>query len=379
VRTAGRPTIVFAGGGTGGHLFPSLAIVEHLELRRGETAPDVHFVCSDRSIDLRILAKAGVAYTPLALHGMPGSIIGRAGFAAKLLRATGQARRLLRGVDAGLVIAMGGFISAPVARAAKKLGLPVMLVNLDAVAGRANRWLARRADRVLSVYAQPGLPGQFETIDFPLRQCVVGRSEPAEARTALDLKPEPPTLLITGASQGARTMNQACEALARRGALREWQVLHLAGAGNVDSVQRAYREQGVCGRVLPFLEQMHLAWSAADLAISRAGAGSVAEVTINAVPTVFMPYPFHRDRHQRRNVEPLERMGGAGSVDDHADPRRSADHLEPVLASLRVVAAARRAMREKLAAQPSANGAAHLAEIARTMLEQHPTPTGGRR
>lgn len=373
--SAGR-TIVFAGGGTGGHLFPSLAIVEHLALRRGESAPDVHFLCSDRPIDERILAKAGVPFTSLAIHGLPGSIVGKLGFATKMLRATGHARSVLQRVDAGLVVTMGGFVSAPAARAARKLGLPVMLVNLDAVAGKANRWLAGRADRVLSVYAQPGLPGQFETIDFPLRECVVGRTEPNEARAALDLRSDQPTLLVTGASQGAQTVNQAMEALARREALSDWQVLHLAGEGNVDSVERAFQEQGVRGRVLPFLEQMHLAWSAADLAISRAGAGSVAEVTINAVPTVFMPYPFHRDKHQRRNVEPLEREGAAIIVDDQADPRLNADHLEPVLASLRADEAARRSMREKLVAQPVDNGAAYLAGVARTLLGQHGRPAG---
>lgn len=370
-RAAEGGALVFAGGGTGGHLFPSLAVVEQLALRRGEPTPPVHFICSDRPIDRRVLDKAGVAYTPLSIGGVPASLARKAAYPFRFLAATGRSRRTLEAVDAAVVVAMGGFISAPVGRAARKLGLPVIRVNLDAVAGKANRWLVGARDRLFSVYDQPGLAGQFETIGYPLRRCVIGRSDPAEARAALGLKPEPATLLITGASQGARTINQAAEALARRGALRPWQVLHLAGEGNVESIQRAYREAGVNGKVLAFLEEMHLAWSAADLAISRAGAGSVAEVRANAVPTLFMPYPYHADEHQRQNASPLEKAGAAVIIDDHVDPQLNADQLEQALAALRSDEASRRAMRDRLAELSFENGAARLAEAAVELRDRH--------
>lgn len=361
--------IVFAGGGTGGHLFPSLAVAEHLALRHGEPTPPTHFICSARPIDEQVLTKAGVDFTPLPLTGMPASMMGKARFGLQLMRATRRSAALLRQHNAGVVVAMGGFVSAPVAWAARKLGLAVMLVNLDAVAGKANRRLAGRADRVFSVHDQPGLTGQFETIGFPLRSCVVGRGDAAAARAALNLKPDLPTLLVTGASQGARTINQALEALARRGALRDWQVLHLAGEGNVESLERAYREHKVRGKVLAFVDRMHLAWDAADLAISRAGAGSVAEVEANAVPTVFMPYPFHRDQHQRHNVEVLEKVGGAVVLEDQIDPQANADQLEPTLASLLVDAASREGMRRRLREREPSNGAARLAEAAVELLD----------
>lgn len=367
--------IVFAGGGTGGHLFPSLAVLEHLTLRRGEPTPPHHFICSARPIDAQVLSRAGVPFTPLPLTGTPGSLAGKARFALQLLLATRRAAALLRRINAGVVVAMGGFVSAPVAWASRKLGLPVLLVNLDAVAGKANRRLASKADRVFSVHDQPGLPGQFETVGFPLRACVIGDGDQAAAREALNLKPEQPTLLVTGASQGARTINQAIEALTRRGALHGWQVLHLAGEGHVDSLQRAFREHNVQGRVLAFLDEMHLAWDAADLAISRAGAGSVAEVQANAVPTVFMPYPYHRDEHQRRNVAPLEQAGAVAVVEDQIDPQVNADQLEPMLAALLADPASRQMMRRRLRERAWENGAARLAEAAAGLLDRSSNTT----
>src|SRR5690606_34808033 len=146
---------------------------------------------------------------------------------------------------------------------------------------------------------------------------------PAQAREALGLAPDQPVLLVTAGSQGAATINRMMMALVKhpqgRAALADWQVYHLSGAREREAVERAYAEAGVAARVEPFCQRMGLAWRSAELAISRAGAGSVAEVLANAVPTIFMPYPYHKDQHQRLNALPLADAGGAVLVQDHID------------------------------------------------------------
>jgi len=353
-------TIVFAGGGTGGHLYPSLAIAERLAER--DDAPGMHFVCSAKPLDAEILTKAGRTFTPVPVVGFASNPLRWPMFAGRLLRSVHVARCTLAVREARAVVAMGGYVSDPVVTAARRLNIPVMLVNLDAVAGRANRRVARRADAVFSVYESPGLGRPATVVGFPVRRAAIGDTQPAAAREQLGLKPNKTTLLITGASQGAKTVNEAMIELAVRGALGEWQVLHLAGPGNAADVEAAYNQHGVDAKVLAFCDAMGLAWAAADAAISRSGAGSAAEVVANAVPTIFMPYPYHADEHQRHNVQRLADDEAAVIVRDTKDAKANADALEPVLNELMSDASRRDAMREALQAHQREDGAAVLAD-----------------
>ncbi len=364
-----RPTIVFAGGGTGGHLMPSLAVAERLAEQADALKvelPRVHFVCSAKALDAELLRKARQAFTPLGVVGLGGNPVGWPRFVVKQLKAIHVARCDLAMREAGCVVSMGGYVSSPVVVAARRLNLPVILVNLDAVAGKANRRLARRADRVFSTQGRAGLPGEVMPVGFPIRRAALADRDVAASRRALGLDPDRPTLLITGASQGAMTVNQALIELTRNGFFapfreRGWQVLHLAGAGHVDPVAAAYREHQVDATVLPFCDTMGLAWGAANLAVSRAGAGSAAEVRANTVPTIFMPYPFHRDEHQRHNVADLAELGAAEIVADRRDPVANAQTLGPILGELMTNDVRRKAMRTEL--QRLATGQRDGAEV----------------
>ncbi len=314
--TCESSAVVFAGGGTGGTVGPGVAIAERLRDLRPEI--DIRFLCSDRSVDRRLLDPDGWALSRMSARSP--SIRPRP--AMNFLRGWFSTRRSTGRILAGLpgrcrVVALGGFVAPPVVREAVSRRIPVDLVNLDAVAGRANRWIGRRASRVFSA-VPTDLELAHPPVGVPLRRACLPSGTPAEARVQLGLSNDRRTLLVTGASQGARSLDRFIVDQMRVGdpVWQGWQVLHLA-AGEIDSLADAYRSAGIPAVVLPFLERMGLAWTASDFAISRGGASSVAEISASRTPAIIVPYPWHKDRHQARNASSLE---ACGAVEIREDP-----------------------------------------------------------
>ncbi|NBX26084.1 MAG: hypothetical protein EBQ99_08565 [Planctomycetes bacterium] len=366
---AGRRTVAFAGGGSGGHLSPGLAIAERLlELEPGRSTL---FLCSDRPVDALMLGEAGARFEPMPAR--PPSWHPRR--ALRFLRgwfATGSATRTaIRRLDVGQVISLGGFVSAPVVRRARAMGVPVTLINLDVTPGRANRSVARWAQRVWSAVPARGLPGwDGHVLGFPVRRSAIAPGDAAQCRVQLGLEPTRHTLLVTGASQGATSLNRFMPhfAEAMPELLKGWQVLHLAGTlpeALLQSWRDRYAAAGVRALVLPFLHRMGLAWGAADVALSRAGANSVAEAEINRVPCLFVPYPHHRDLHQRENARALVEAGAAAIALDAVIPSDNMAVMGRLLESLLSDGPARDRMHAALAARPRVDAAM---EIARRLL-----------
>ncbi len=338
-------------------MYPSLAVAERL----GD-AVEPRFFCSLKAVDGRVLEPTGYRYTRLSVRGLGGNPLGWPGFLYRFKSSQWVARQELREAGARCVVAMGGYVSGPVVYAARGLGVGVLLVNLDATAGRANRRLAPMADRVLSVYDEPGLGVAYEKIGFPIRDAAraTERREAGEGGK--------PTLLVTGASSGAKTINEAMMELAERGELGEWKVIHLTGMGRAEDVRRVYGERGVEAEVHEYVDGMGELWGRADAAVSRAGAGSVAEAVANGVPTVFVPYPYHKDAHQRLNVERYERAGAAVCLTDAIDRRENADRLGRVLREMRGERAVLAGMRDKLRAFAGEDGAEAIAGAVRAVM-----------
>lgn len=357
---------LFAGGGTGGHIFPALAIAE--QIRAVDPAARCVVLCSDRPLDAEILKKEGTEF-----HVIPAKPLGvRPRPLLKFLRSWGPAvrgsRQVIRRVrDEGRniqVVAMGGFVAAPAAQAATAEHVPLTLVNMDAIPGRANRWIARRAGHIVTSLPAPG-------IDWPqvppiVRAGALSAGDARACREALNLDPARSTLLVTGASQGARSINRLLMRLVadHARAFAGWQVIHQTGAGEDRPVREAYAREGIPALVQPFFDGMGLAWGAADFAVSRAGAGSVAEAWANHVPAVFLPYPYHKDQHQRHNARPLEEAGGAVIAEDLIDDfaNASGDAGKSVL-DLLGSDSRRRAMRAALLRLGPADGARQIAEL----------------
>ena len=356
--------VLFAGGGSGGHISPGLAIAERLR----EVDPEAHplFVCSNRAIDATMLRDAGEEFVPVTATPPSSRPLAAARFVWNFRHSKGVIRKLIRARNVQRVVTLGGFVAAPAVSAANACNIPVLLVNLDTPPGQANQWMARRSEEVISAIELPSFPGfASRVVGMPIRKGTIAPFESRECRARLGLDPKLQTLLITGASQGSTSINSFVLSLA--GASPElfqgWQVLHLAGHGADQQVREAYRRVGVNAVVEPFLNQMGLAWGSADLAISRAGASSVAEVAQNAVPTLFLPYPHHKDMHQRHNAQPLVDLGGAVMEVDRIETAANLEHLGPVVANLMNNASVRNAMQAALRAHNFPDAARTIAQM----------------
>lgn len=363
---ASRPVVLLGGGGTGGHIFPNLAVVERLRERGLEFQP--HLIVSRRAVDRRIAETAGLGYTAIDALPLRGNPLTWPGFLWRWGASVRAVKRLARERDAAAALVTGGFVSGPVVRACARAGVPCAVVSLDVVPGRANRFMARRADRVFAVREHPDWPTATR-IGMPLRRSAIGGGDAIAARLELGLIPDRRTLLVFGGSQGAQTIDRMMIELAGRsgsslvGALRDrGQVYHVAGGEMCGAVESAYRSAGVPARVVTFCDRMGSAWSAATMAVARAGAGSVSEAWAGAVPCVFLPYPFHKDQHQRLNAQPLVDLGGAAMVNDQIDAVRNADGVGPEIERVMFDDAAREAMASRLRQNPPGDGAAVIAE-----------------
>ena len=302
------PRVVIAGGGTGGHLYPGLALADALVAR--DVA--VTFVGTAGGIEARVVPAAGYP-----LHLLPGRQLrgGGAGRAAiGLVTAAGAALRgigLLGTIGPMLVIGVGGYASVAVVVAAAARRIPTVLLEQNVVPGAANRLLARLARRVCVGFA--------ESVAFFPAGRAVHTGNPVRADL---LRPRPPRdrpgLLVFGGSGGAHRVNEATvDALQALGPVaRGLHIVHQTGAADLETIRARYAAIGVTVRVEPFITDMGAAYAAADLVIGRAGAMTCAEVTAVGLPAILVPYPYAADDHQRRNAEVLVRAGAAEMIPD---------------------------------------------------------------
>jgi UDP-N-acetylglucosamine--N-acetylmuramyl-(pentapeptide) pyrophosphoryl-undecaprenol N-acetylglucosamine transferase len=312
--TMEKPTagsfIAIACGGTGGHLFPGLAVAEILR----ESGCDIALLISPKEVDQEaVKALVGFEIITLPAVALQGGrfarFLGGAWKSYRLCRARFQKRR------PAAVLAMGGFTSAPPILAGKRAGAVVFLHEANAIPGRANRWLAPWVDEVFVTFPEAAgrLSARRSTVaGMPVRP-QFKPVDPAACRMALGLAPDKPVLLVTGGSQGASGINElvrhSVPALARR--IPGLQFLHLSGAKDAEVLRAAYASEKCRARVLPFLTEMELALGAATLAVSRAGASSLAEMAAMRTPSILIPYPSAADNHQFHNARFLENLGAA--------------------------------------------------------------------
>jgi UDP-N-acetylglucosamine--N-acetylmuramyl-(pentapeptide) pyrophosphoryl-undecaprenol N-acetylglucosamine transferase len=354
---SGTRWVVFAGGGTGGHLFPALAVVE--ALRRQPEPIDVSFFCTRRPIDRELLGEAGVEALPLSVRPLSMRPWHWPRFWWRWRESVALCKRVFYRRRPAAVVGAGGYASGPPVHAALALGIPTFVLNPDAVPGRANRYLGSRSG-LSGIFAQwevtrrcfpAGSP--VEVTGCPVRPAfrAARRANLAGVLASFGLEPGRRTLLVTGASQGARTINEALALLAGRLDWTGWQVLHLAGPADVGRVSQAFARLGrqsarptLKACVLPFTNRMPEAMAAADLVVSRAGASTLAEIQAVGKPSILLPYPYHRDQHQRHNAMVLVEAGAAVWLEDARDGSQNADRLGPVLGQLMKDDARREAM-----------------------------------
>ncbi len=320
-------TVVIAGGGTAGHVFPAIAVAQ--ELRRLDPELEPVFVGVDDRLEATLVPEAGFRLHHIEAASIPRRLSPRlATVPFALRRSVRRCAEILREERAGAVVTFGGYVSFPVARAAWREQLPLIVHEQNAVPGLANRVAARWADTVAVTF--PGSADRFRhpertaVTGDPVREDVCGldlEGARAEARVRLGLDPDRTTLLVFGGSQGARRINQAIIDAHERWELAGLQVLHAAGRSAYDEVAPAWAaardaHPGPPGQVVPFIDQMADAYAAADVVLCRAGATSIAELTVLGLPSVLVPYPHATADHQAANAAALAAIGGATVVAD---------------------------------------------------------------
>jgi UDP-N-acetylglucosamine--N-acetylmuramyl-(pentapeptide) pyrophosphoryl-undecaprenol N-acetylglucosamine transferase len=306
--------IMVAGGGTGGHLFPGLAVVE--ELRRRVPTLQARFVGTARGIEARILPERGESLDLLDVTPLKGQGMGaRFKSLSRIPAAMSQARALMRAFDPDLVLGVGGYASGPVLLAASLAGRPTAVLEQNAYVGMTNRILARFVDRAYVSFDQTAAVfgrGKSRLTGNPVRQDFVEHARLALADPE-GFEARARTVLVLGGSQGARKLNEDVpRALAATGlAERGLTVVHQAGESMRDQVEATYRESGVAAKVVPFIDDMARAYSNAALVIARAGATTLAELCAIGRPSILVPFPFAADDHQAKNAKALEEQGGS--------------------------------------------------------------------
>jgi UDP-N-acetylglucosamine--N-acetylmuramyl-(pentapeptide) pyrophosphoryl-undecaprenol N-acetylglucosamine transferase len=301
---------VMAGGGTGGHVLPLLAVAEELR-RRGH---EVLFIGTQRGIEARLVPAKGFPIEYIEIGGLKGVGVTRVLRTLwRLPLSTLSVWARMRSHRPGAVFSMGGYVAGPTVLAALLRRIPVVAMEPNAVPGITNLRLARYVRKTLLALPDTARyfpAGKIEVTGLPVR----------EEFFAVPPRPKCDTLrlLITGGSTGARTLNQAARQswpLFRAAGFPIY-ILHQTGRDAFEETRAAFAESGLEGEVVPFIENMPAAFASSDLVVSRAGAGAVAELAAAGKPSVLVPFPFAADQHQLRNAEAFERAGAAQLVRD---------------------------------------------------------------
>ena len=323
-KSKGSPAVAFAGGGTGGHLFPAIAMAE--EIRRRWPDARVTFLCTKRPIDTSILSRTKFAYQPMPAPRWVGfsGLVG--GFVPESWSAFRHAYSELKAFGADVVLGVGGYGSVPTVLAAKALNIPVILLEQNARVGRANQFLARFAKMVCCQWreAVSEIAGGTFTGN-PIRP--IRRAEGAKVQMGLD--PEKPTLGILGGSLGAHAINEFFRGNATR--MRDWNVVHSTGQTDWARVDGAYRYENVRAWTTPFCDRMDLFYGASDLVVCRAGGTTIAEATALGVPLVLVPLPTSANGHQEANANAAEKAGAAWHLPEPVLGAMAFDRLERLI------------------------------------------------
>ncbi|MCG8428032.1 MAG: undecaprenyldiphospho-muramoylpentapeptide beta-N-acetylglucosaminyltransferase [Chromatiales bacterium] len=289
--------VMVMAGGTGGHVFPALAVADELRQRGAE----VFWLGTPNSFEARVVPEHGYELEQISIKGLRGKgLMSWLTAPFKLLMAMNQAAAVIRRRKPNLVIGMGGFASGPGGLVARLLGKPLVIHEQNAVPGMTNRWLARLATRVLEAF-----PGSFSTdrsatvTGNPVRADIAAVAAPQErfADRQGSLR-----LLVLGGSQGAQALNETVpQAVAAMDETVRPVIRHQAGRNKLEATQAIYQQMAVDAEVMPFVKDMAEAYAWADLVVCRAGALTVAELAAAGVGSVLVPFPHAVDDHQTRN------------------------------------------------------------------------------
>lgn len=299
--------MVIAGGGTGGHLFPGIALAEEVVTRHH--ANDVLFVGTARGLEARVVPASGFKLELIEATGVKGrGLSGLIGGLARVPLAVAQSMRILKAWGPDVVVGVGGYASFPVVLAAFLMGIPTAVQEQNALPGLTNRLLGRIVRRVFVSFdeARSFFPAKkVQNVGNPIRKALMEnflRPQSFHDRFRI---------LIFGGSQGAHAINVAAVDAIQRLAMDDLEIHHQTGKNDLEATRRAYQEAGIRARVVEFIDDMSAAYAQSDLVICRAGATTLAELTCCKKAAVLIPFPHAADNHQEVNARSLVDRGAA--------------------------------------------------------------------
>ena len=312
---------VVTGGGTSGHVLPALAIMDRL-VAAGHPASELHYVGTTRGIEARLLPPTGYGYTLLDVVGLQRSFTGRnLAVIPKLVQSTRRAMRVLRELRPGVVVNVGGYASMPATLAARRLGVPVVVVSYDLRPGLASKLAARSAAAVAAAFPDSPLPRAHLT-GAPIRPEIIAvdRSRDRDhARAGLGIPVDRRVITVFGGSLGARAVNEAVAALVESWVDRsDVYVHHVVGdRWLADAPPSRPGPAGIMYRVIGYEDRMPALYAASDLMIVRAGASTIAELAATGTPAIVVPWPGAAENHQLDNARTLSDHGAAVLLEEH--------------------------------------------------------------
>ena len=305
-------------GGTGGHVFPALAVAEDLRVR----GCDVSWLGTRQGIESEQVPAHNFSITYISVAGLRG----KGGLAkirgvARLVLAAGQALRAVYKLKPDVVLGLGGFASGPGGVAARLLGKPLVIHEQNAVAGTTNRLLSKIASVVLTAFPEvlPGARHCGNPVRADILKLSMELSQRSLDESSLEKRADKPRLLVLGGSLGAQKLNQTLpEALALMAESQRPEVRHQCGRGNEEATKNMYKQAGVGADVVPFVADMAAAYAWADFVVCRAGALTVSELTAVGLPSILVPFPYAIDDHQTHNALWLVNAGAGYLLDEKA-------------------------------------------------------------
>ncbi|MEJ0091538.1 MAG: undecaprenyldiphospho-muramoylpentapeptide beta-N-acetylglucosaminyltransferase [Limisphaerales bacterium] len=352
-----KPFIAIACGGTGGHLFPGLAVAEELQKRGCAVA----LLISPKEVDQQAVKSAhGPEIFTLPAVGLQNR--NYFSFARSFWQSWRASSKFFKQRKPDAVLAMGGFTSAPPVLAGNTFGAKTFLHESNTIPGKANRFLARFVDQAFVGFPEAGSrlkACKVTTTGTPVRPQFQPR-DAAKCRIALGLDPNRPVILVMGGSQGASGLNNMVLSALPLLAGKNWQWLHLTGTSDFEKLKQAYVARDLNAMVKPFLAEMDLALGAATISVSRSGASSLAEIAAMRLPSLLVPYPTAADDHQFTNASAFEKTGAAKVMEQK---NSTPEKIAALLIELVEMEAVRTTIQAALAQWQAPKAAEQIAEI----------------
>jgi len=328
--------VVLSGGGTGGHIFPAIAIAEEIKKRFPDT--EFLFIGANGKMEMEKVPQAGYKIEGIDIAGIDrGNILSNLGLPFKILKSLSKSKRIIKSFAPDFAVGTGGFASGPALYEASKLGIPIFIQEQNAHAGVTNKILSKKAKAVFTAYPKvEGFPAEkIKFLGNPIRENIItGMQETAQAKEKMGLNKDKLTILSVGGSLGSRTLNNAWKSHLNEVIKKDYQLIWQTGKLDYkDIVEETKDSDSRNIQILEFIKDMELAYSAADIIVSRAGAIAISELAVAKKPVLLVPFPFAAEDHQTKNAMNLVEKNAARMVKDSEMQDKFWNTLEEICGS----------------------------------------------